>query len=443
VRLPRLLAGGALVALITGTAACGMQAVEPKLQLRDAAREFAAASTGALELSVASSVDEVRAFAQAADPSGGDAGMTDEDLATILSGSLEYGYDLGEDSEDTTDDAARFALHIGALDAAEFVASGNVAYARVDLDGLAEEFPEMREGLDTFRAQLTGEDGISPPAPATVLEPITALLDGEWVSMDVEAYLDQLDELSAGTEGGGPADMGLSAETAAQLRDLLGTALKDAVVSVERREADDELGDHLVAGLDLRKAYTELASGLPDLFTGAAADGLRESLPPVTDVPDKQIDVSFWVLDDELTRVELDLAQFLDEPAGHLVLRADVRPGQEITAPSGAVEFDVAALMEAGTSAYQPTEEAQQVPEVDAHMVATWVDMDFASLAYEWHTAPSVHLLPEVLPSYEGIAEGLEITAVGNRIQVTLDQETVCLTLSFYGNAEDIIDGPC
>ena len=324
-------------------------------------------------------------------------------------------------------------MHIGALDAAEFVASGNVAYARVDLDGLAEEFPEMQEGLDTFRAQLTGEDGISPPAPATVLEPITALLDGEWVSMDVQAYLDQLDELSAGTEGGGPADTGLSAETAAQLRDLLGTALKDAVVSVERREADDELGDHLVAGLDLRKAYTELASGLPDLFTGAAADGLRESLPPVTDVPDKQIDVSFWVLDDELTRVELDLAQFLDEPAGHLVLRADVRPGQEITAPSGAVEFDVAALMEAGTSADQPTEEAQPVPEVDAHMVATWVDMDFASLAYEWHTTPSVHLLPEVLPSYEGIAEGLEITAVGQRIQVTLDQETVCLTLSFYG----------
>ena len=105
-RLPRLLAGGALVAIFTGTAACGVQAVEPKLQLRDAAREFAAASTGALELSVASSVDEVRAFAQAADASGGDAGMTDEDLATILSGSMEYGYDLGEGSEDTTDDAA-------------------------------------------------------------------------------------------------------------------------------------------------------------------------------------------------------------------------------------------------------------------------------------------------------------------------------------------------
>jgi hypothetical protein len=64
-------------------------------------------------------------------------------------------------------------------------------------------------------------------------------------------------------------------------------------------------------------------------------------------------------------------------------------------------------------------------------------------VAYEWHTAPSVHQLPEVLPLYEGLMEGLEIIAVGDRIQVTLRHETVCLTLSYYGNSEDIADGPC
>ena len=59
VRLPRLLAGGAVVALLTGTAACGVQALEPKIALRDAFSDFAANRSGALELSVASSADDV------------------------------------------------------------------------------------------------------------------------------------------------------------------------------------------------------------------------------------------------------------------------------------------------------------------------------------------------------------------------------------------------
>ena len=58
-RLPRLLAGGALVALLTGTAACGLQAVEPKLQLRDAAGDFAAAPTGARGASAPADDDDI------------------------------------------------------------------------------------------------------------------------------------------------------------------------------------------------------------------------------------------------------------------------------------------------------------------------------------------------------------------------------------------------
>jgi hypothetical protein len=109
------------------------------------------------------------------------------------------------------------------------------------------------------------------------------------------------------------------------------------------------------------------------------------------------------------------------------------------------VEFDVAALMETAMSASDPDVAYQSPPKwkPDAYEIATWVDEDFANVAYEWHTAPSVHQLPEVLPLYEGLMEGLEIIAVGDRIQVTLRHETVCLTLSYYGNSEDIADGPC
>jgi hypothetical protein len=436
VRLPRLLAGGMLAAVLTGTAACGLQAAEPKLELRDAMSEFAAGRAGMLQLSLPSSADDVRAFAGAADPSGGDGGMTDDDLEQLLSSSVELGYDFGEDRDSDADDTSRFVVHLEDLDAAEVRTVDGVLYARADVDGLAEKFPEMQADLDTFRGGLTGAD-----VPAETADAATALLDGEWVSVDIQAYLDSVQALveQVGEAGGVAPDdptAALSDMSSAEVRDLLGDALKGAVTSVERREGDDDLGDHLVTHLDLRKAYATIRSGLPEL---------EEQLPPVDEVPDKQIDVSFWVLDGDLTRIELDLAQFLDEPAGHLVLRADVLAPEEITAPSDAVEFDVAALMETAMSASDPDVAYQSPPKwkPDAYEIATWVDEDFANVAYEWHTAPSVHQLPEVLPLYEGLMEGLEIIAVGDRIQVTLRHETVCLTLSYYGNSEDIADGPC
>jgi hypothetical protein len=436
VRLPRLLAGGMLAAVLTGTSACGLQAAEPKLELRDAMADFAAGRAGTLQLSLPSSADDVRAFAGAADPSGGDGGMTDDDLEQLLSSSVELGYDFGEDRDSDADDTSRFVVHLEDLDAAEVRTVDGVLYARADVDGLAEKFPEMQADLDTFRGGLTGAD-----VPAETADAATALLDGEWVSVDIQAYLDSVQALveQVGEAGGVAPDdptAALSDMSSAEVRDLLGDALKGAVTSVERREGDDDLGDHLVTHLDLRKAYATLRSGLPEL---------EEQLPPVDEVPDKQIDVSFWVLDGDLTRIELDLAQFLDEPAGHLVLRADVLAPEEITAPSDAVEFDVAALMETAMSASDPDVAYQSPPKwkPDAYEIATWVDEDFANVAYEWHTAPSVHQLPEVLPLYEGLMEGLEIIAVGDRIQVTLRHETVCLTLSYYGNSEDIADGPC
>jgi hypothetical protein len=436
VRLPRLLAGGMLAAVLTGTSACGLQAAEPKLELRDAMADFAAGRAGTLQLSLPSSADDVRAFAEAADPSGGDGGMTDDDLEQLLSSSVELGYDFGEDRDSDADDTSRFVVHLEDLDAAEVRTVDGVLYARADVDGLAEKFPEMQADLDTFRGGLTGAD-----VPAETADAATALLDGEWVSVDIQAYLDSVQALveQVGEAGGVAPDdptAALSDMSSAEVRDLLGDALKGAVTSVERREGDDDLGDHLVTHLDLRKAYATIRSGLPEL---------EEQLPPVDEVPDKQIDVSFWVLDGDLTRIELDLAQFLDEPAGHLVLRADVLAPEEITAPSDAVEFDVAALMETAMSASDPDVAYQSPPKwkPDAYEIATWVDEDFANVAYEWHTAPSVHQLPEVLPLYEGLMEGLEIIAVGDRIQVTLRHETVCLTLSYYGNSEDIADGPC
>lgn len=444
-RLPRVIAGGAVVAVLTGTAACGLQAVEPKLQLRDAAHEFASARTGFLRLSIPSSVDEVTAFARAADPSStGDEGIPDADLRTILSSSLDVGYDLGKDRKSDADDANQLVLHIGDLDAGELRYIDRMAYARVDVDGLVAEFPDMQEDIDSLRADLTGADGSAESVPASVREPATALLDGRWVSLDYQTWTEQLAQISGGADDA--AGLGISDYTSAKARDLLGKALGNAVSSVERRESDDRLGDHLVAKVSLRKAYTQLRAGLPGLFSGAMADQLEGSLPAVDHVPDTYVAVSFWVGDGKLTRVELDVAQFLDKPAGHLVLRADVLPGQKVTAPSGAVAFDIEALMTGAPigGVIGPEGDPDMYPAPDAHTVASWVDEDIRVTADDNAVPPAVNLLSEVLPYYVDVAPGLLIAPVGDRIQVNLDGQSACLTLSGDTATEGtIVDTPC
>jgi hypothetical protein len=41
------------------------------------------------------------------------------------------------------------------------------------------------------------------------------------------------------------------------------------------------------------------------------------------------------------------------------------------------------------------------------------------------------------------MVEGMVVTAVGERVQVTIDQDVVCLTLSADGTGEGIVPGPC
>ncbi|TYP90345.1 hypothetical protein [Blastococcus xanthinilyticus] len=431
-RPSRLLAGGAAVALLTGTAACGAEALEPKLALRDAAGAFAESRTGGLELSIASSVEDVRAFAAAADPTASSAGMTDDELRRLLSASLEFSYDLGADRESETDDAGSVVVRIGDLAAGELRVVEQMVYARADVDGLVEEFPDLQEGIDSFRAELAGAEG-TEPAPPELQAPATAFLDGDWVSLDVEAYLEQLEAMA----GGQDAAVGSTGPAPAsdELRDLLGGALEDAVTSVERRESD-EIGDHVVAQIDLRAAYASLREELPGLLAGTDAEVMADSMPPVSEVPDRRIEVSFWLRDGELRRVELDLAQFLEEPAGSLVLRADVLPERRISAPDDAVELDFAALVAAAPAGGEPLE-------VDAHTLATWVDADLWSVADQDGGLPSVQYLPEVLPYYEGLAPDLSVTAVGERVQVSAGGGTVCLTVSADGSGEDVTDGPC
>ncbi|WP_104526268.1 hypothetical protein [Blastococcus atacamensis] len=427
-RLNRLLVGGSVLALLSGTAACGLQTIEPKIQLRDAFAAFGDQSSGALRLSLPSSEDDVRAFLQAADEATGGEEVPDDVLSTLLSSSLVFGFDEGEDADDPADDAVRTVVEIGDLTATEFRAIGEDLYVRADVDGLVDEFPEMQADVESFRAEL--ESGTTVPEP--LVEPARALLGGDWVSLDGKALMEQVESLS------GTSTAEEEAELQKELQDLAGKAVQDAVVSVERKGEDDDLGDHLVVELNLRKGWATVRDGLPGILPEGEDPATLEQLPPVEDVPDKDVSVSVWVQDDELTRVELDAAQFLDEPAGHLVLRADVLDAEPVTAPEDSVPVDVAALFEGAMSASTPGAE-----ELDAYTIATWVDMDLATVAQENGGESSAEYLPEVLAWYEGTTPDLVITAVGPLVEVSTGGETVCLTPSPDGFGEQIADGPC
>jgi hypothetical protein len=457
VRLPRLLTGGAIVAVLAGTAACGLQSLEPKLELRNAASDFASAGTGHLRLSVASSAAQFRAFTAEADRESSASASTDisdADLKRLLSSSIDIAYDGGKPQDDA-DDAARIDVHVGRLDAAEIRVAHQVLYARVDLPGLEQQFPDMKDGADSARASLTGEDGSGDVVEA-LRAPATALFDGTWVSVDTGALQKQLRSAGADTgsgadgAGGGMTDLtgGLAADAPATLKKIAGKAFADGV-TVKRLDGDARLGDHLVATASLRAVYKNIRGDLPALFSDSARAEISKSLPQPGDVPDRNLTVSFWVKDGTLTRVELDAAQFLDQPSGALVLRADSLPAEKITAPKGAVDVDVQAIAD---QAGMPLDQlftggdnaGGSLGAMDAQTIAGYVSDDINAMASQDGAAPSLTYLQQAIADMNGIADGLVIAPVGDRVQVTVGGTSACLVLPPSTDVEgSVTDGPC
>jgi hypothetical protein len=444
VRLPRLLTGTAIVAVLSGTAACGLQSVEPKLELRDAANAFTTAGAGAMRFSIGSSAADVRTFSHQADKesagsSSGDTSGTDSmseaDLTKLLSSRAELSFDSGADKKSAADDSSQVLVHVGDTDAGEIRGVDQVLYARVNMPGLVTEFPDMKRGVDSFRAQISGGSESGGAPPEAIRAPAAAVLDGTWVSLDMHAgsWIDKQLKTASGS--------GLSGETPAKLKDLAGKAFGGGSVRVQRLDSDDKLGDHLVATTNLRKVYGNVRADLASLLGGSSGADLAKQLPAVTDVPDRNLSVSFWVNDGALTRVELDAAQFLDKPAGHLVLRVDALPKQKITTPSGAVAVDPQAISDqsgrpigglfAGGAGAGDTATVTARPDgpLDASTVATYVDQDIRDLADQDGVAPSLQYLDQARTDMLDMDNSIVVKRVGSRIQVAYGGHAACLTL--------------
>lgn len=439
--LPRLLTGTAIVAVLSGTAACGLQSVEPKIELRDAASAFSSADAGGMRFSIGSSAADYRTFSHQADKesdatASGD-NLSDADLNKLLASHAEISYDTGSGTS-PDDSSSQLSLHIGSTDAGQFRVVNQTLYAQANVSGLVTEFPDMKDGVDSFRAGLTGGPDAGGP-PAAIAAPATAVLDGKWVSLDLHTG-SWIDKQLKGAAGGG-----MTADAPAKLKALAGKAFGGGAVTVQRLDGDDTLGDHLVATTNLRKAYGNVRSDVAALFTGKAGAEIAKQLPAVTDVPDRNLTVSFWVKDGALSRVELDAAQFLDKPAGHLVLRVDALPKQKITAPTDAVAVDPQAiadqtglpidqLLAGGAAGGAPVggvvgPAGSAGPPLDARTVATDVDQDIRDMAYQAGVAPSLQYLGQARTDMLDIDNSIEVKQVGSRIQVAYGGHAACLTL--------------
>ena len=385
----RALTGGAVLVLLAGTAACGLESVSPQVELRDAVVAFAEARSTSFTVSVPSSPADVRAFLAATGED--DSSVDDALLEDLLGIELVVAYDRGEDGKSAADDAGVFQLRVDGEAYGEVRTVDEVLYVRVDVSRLSDRFPDMTEGVDALRAEMEATD-LGPLGPAA-----EAALAGEWVSVDAGggSWLAEQRETMPGAPMQLPDDFGQ------RLLDLAGKAL-DASVSV--REVDDRL----IATANTRDLYTEVAADLPELL-GEIAPGVE---------------------DGELERVEVDVAQFLDEPTGHFVIRLDTADeGPSIEAPGDAVELDLEEL--AAMSGATPDQllggfvGAGGGSEVEA--VALAVGDEFRMYAEHEGVAPSVEHLPVIAEYFAGM---LELQAVGDRVQVTYDGEVACLTLA-------------
>jgi hypothetical protein len=306
-----LLAGAVLLG------ACGGDSsANPKEALTEALDNLGRRDAFSLTFTLQSDVDSLVAASK------GD--LAPEDAQKILDSSLTI---AGNQAEDPADARALVVANVAGLDGAvEIRVVGGTLYARADAKGLAETFGQDPAQLDAFAQQ----------ASAGGLDFLAAAVNGDWISL---SGLDQLSEQFGAPATPNPADV---------------KALKAFADALEANssvtsEGSEDAGEHLVVTVPLRAAYEHFL----DLAGKLSAGVPLAELPPVSEVPDENLQIDVWVADGQVTQVEFDLVQLgrfegSDMPKGieRLALRVAVEDfSGGVEEPPGATEVDLAQLM--------------------------------------------------------------------------------------------------
>ena len=242
----------------------------------------------------------------------GEGALPPEGAQTILDSSLTIATAPGEGDAPTV----RLALDVPNTEGFEVILVSGDLYLRTDVRGLAEAFGQDTAMIDQFLQ--------SPTAQQTPF--LESVVNGEFIRIE------GVDEL-AGSAGG--TDQ-LAAQQEQFLREFTEAIRADAQVT---SEGEDDVGEHLLVSIPFQAVYQR--------FTDLAArlGGGLASPPPVTDVPEGNLELDVWVTDGRVAQIELDIVRLNEQMEGDLpdgveelaVRMAFSEEAEEITAPEGAV----------------------------------------------------------------------------------------------------------
>jgi hypothetical protein len=329
-RLRRAVIAGVVSAVVL--AGCGAaEKLSPRVAVREAAKSTANAREGTFRLTVVGSENDLNALFNEGAP------LTDEERAGL--GILRNGHIAVSSGQD------KFGLDVKAGDlehAFELRYVDKKLYARADIAGLAKLFSESPEEINQQISEMASQEGFGF---------LSAAAAGKWIVADLSTLTGLFDGLGkqfgGGTESSTPlptGPQGVPSEFTA-LKDAVGKALSEDI-SIKELKSDD-VGDHYLGTVtSLRGFYAKIRPAL----TQVGSLPFAGQLPAVSDVPDQPASLDVWIKSGRLSRLELDLAQFMPASpppnTGRVALRLDIdRDAAGVTAPSDAVSVDVAGLL--------------------------------------------------------------------------------------------------
>lgn len=313
-------------------AGCGAaEKLSPRVAVREAAKRTANQQEGTYRLSLVGSDSDLNALFNEGAP------LTDEDRVGL--NILRNGHIAVSASNDN------FGLDVKAGDlehAFELRYVDQKLYARADIAGLAKLFSESPDEINQQLSEMARQEGFGF---------LSAAAAGKWIVADLSTLTGLFDGLrqqfGGGTESSTPLPTGpqeVPSEFNA-LKDAVGKALSEDI-SIQELKSDDA-GDHYLGTVaSLRGFYAKIRPALSQVGTLPFGG----QLPAASDVPDKPASLDVWIKSGRVSRLELDLAQFMPTSpppnTGRVALRLDIdREAAGVTAPSDAVSVDVAGLL--------------------------------------------------------------------------------------------------
>jgi hypothetical protein len=307
------LAGVTTLTFLGGCAAKEIQALEPKLELRNAAQQLADAEQAGFTLKLAGNVDDLIAAAKSDDPS-----ITADDtkvMRQLFNSSITMAYDKAGAGDE--DDTSSLSATVDGVTGTEMRFVGGLLYVKAPVAELAKKFGASESDLKEISGGTGGVPGVD------------AFFDGKWVSLDTKQITEMAGESVAGTAASAAEQQKALDELTTSATNLLEGA------DVVRDSADDK---HLIVTSSTTKAYAE-----GQRLVKAISPQLAGELP--ADQPkDQPIVLDLWLDNGKLTAAEINVLQFVDGATGRVAARVEVTDGAKIAAPTGATKVDLAGL---------------------------------------------------------------------------------------------------